>query len=120
MEVIQKGFKLTNDEYYKFHLNVLNAVLSVKLTEKELDVLAAFMSLDKKIIQDDIFNLMARKKVRELLNLSSAGLGNYLKSLINKGFLIKNEITNKITIIDILLPDENKQGYMFKIIKIKN
>jgi hypothetical protein len=37
--------------------------------------------------------------------------------MINKGFLIKNDITNTITIREFLLPEDDGQGYQFKIVK---
>lgn len=117
MKIIQQAFKVENQEYYTMHLQISNAVLPVKLTDKELEVLAAFMGLDKNIIEENHFNPVARKKVLKRLNLSAAGLSNHLKSMINKGFLIKNDITNAITIREFLLPEEDGQGYQFKIVK---
>lgn len=117
MKIIQQAFKLENQEYYTMHLGIINAVLPVKLTEKELEVLAAFMSLDKSIVEENYFNPVARKKVLKKMDLSPAGLSNHLKSMINKGFLSKNDITNAITIKVFLLPEEDNQGYQFKISK---
>ena len=117
MKIIQQVFNLDNEKYYTAHLSIINAVLPVKLTDKELEVLAAFMGLDKNIIEDGFFNPVARKKVLKKLELSPAGLSNHLKSMINKGFLIKNNVTNFITIKEFLLPEENEQGYQFKIIR---
>ena len=117
MKIIQQTFKVENQEYYTMHLQIANAVLPVKLTDKELEVLSAFMGLDKNIIEENYFNPVARKKVLKRLDLSAAGLSNHLKSMINKGFLIKNDITNAITIREFLLPEEDGQGYQFKIVK---
>ena len=117
MKIIQQAFKLEKQEYYTIHLNILNAILPVKLTDKELEVLSAFMELDKKIIEENYFNSIARKKVRKKLNLAPSGLSNHLREMIKKGFLIKNEITSIITIKSFLLPEENEQCYQFKIIK---
>lgn len=117
MKVIQQAFRLENEDYYTMHLNIVNAILPVKLTEKELEVLSAFMSLDKNIIEDGYFNSVARKKVMKKLNLLPAGLSNHLREMINKGFLSKNSVTNFITIKEFLLPQEDGQGYQFKLIK---
>jgi len=120
MKIIQQVFKLERSEYYTMHLGIINSVLPVKLSDKELEVLAAFMALDENIIKDDNFNSFARKIVREKLkpNLSSAGLSNHLKSMIDKGFLSKDSITNVITIKEFLKPEQDTQGYQFKISKI--
>jgi len=117
MKLIKKTYKTNNDKYYELHLKIINAILPVSLTEKEIKVLAKFMSLDKNIIKEDVFNVIARKKVKDALSLSNGGLSNYLKSMIKKGFLLKNEITKKIIIRDFLLPEDNEQYYKFKIIK---
>ena len=119
MKVIQKELKVGLDEYYKLHLTIINSILPVKLTDKEIEVLAAFMALDKSITEEDTFNSFARKKVKEKLdNMSAGGLGNHLKSMIDKGFLDKKEMSNKITIKNFLLPEDNNQGYQFKIVRI--
>lgn len=117
MKIIQRAFKVENQEYYNMHLQIVNAILPVKLTDKELEVLSAFMGLDKNIIEENYFNPVARKKVLKRLDISAAGLSNHLKSMINKGFLIKNDITNTITIREFLLPEDDGQGYQFKIVK---
>lgn len=117
MKIIQKALILSNEEYYKKHLAIINGMLPNQLTFKEIEVLAAFMEVDNKLVEDDRFNSLVRKKVMTKLNLKPGGLSNYLKSLIDKGFLTKSEITHKIKIKDYLLPEESGQGYQFKISK---
>lgn len=117
MKIIQQAFNLNKEEYYVVHLKILNAILPIKLSEKELEVLAAFMGLDKNIVEENYFNPLARKKVLKKLDLSPAGLSNHLKSMLEKGFIIKNNITNNITIKEFLLPESFVQGYQFKIVK---
>lgn len=117
MKIIQQAFNLNKEEYYVVHLKILNAILPIKLSEKELEVLAAFMGLDKNIVEENYFNPVARKKVLKKLDLSPAGLSNHLKSMLEKGFIIKNNITNNITIKEFLLPESFVQGYQFKIVK---
>lgn len=118
MRVIQKELKIKTDQYYLIHLNIINSMFSTKLTEREMEVLAGFMSLDKKVTGIDMFNTYARKLVKESLKGMSAGsLSNHLKSMIDKGFLTKDEITNRINVKEFLLPEDDWQGYQFKIIK---
>lgn len=118
MKVIQKSLRLRSDEFYEQHLNIVNAVLPSKLTNKEVKVLSAFMSADPKLTEEDMFNSIVRKEVMSKLGLSSGGLGNYLNSMIKKGFLDKNKITNRITVKEFLMCEESGQGYQFKIIKL--
>ena len=118
MKVVQKLFNVSHDKYYLLHLTIVNAVLPIKLTDKELEVLSSFMALDKSITEDFYFNPVARKRIINKLGLSTAGLSNHIKSMIDKGFLIKNNITGNITIKEFLLPENDGQGYNFKINKI--
>lgn len=121
MQVIQKELKINSEQYYLMHLNIINSVFSVKLTDKEIEVLAGFMALDKNITGTDMFNTYARRLVKEKLEGMSAGsLSNHLKAMIDKGFLTKDEISNRISIKEFLLPEDTWQGYQFRIIKVEN
>jgi hypothetical protein len=116
MEVIRKAIPCKSRlEFYELHLAIINPLLPNKLTEKEILILASFMSVDEKLVEDDRFNSVVRKKVMQKHNLSAGGLGNYLKSMIKKGFLSKSKITGRIKIKDFMLPKSNVQGYEFKI-----
>ena len=113
---IQKGLILTKDEYYIKHLSIINPMFPVPLVNKEIEVLAAFMALPKALTEEDHFNTLARKKVMSKLNLKAGGLSNYIRTMIDKEFLEKSDITGKITIKEYLIPDDKAQGYMFKIV----
>lgn len=113
MEVIQK--KLKTNKFVEKHLEIINPMLPVQLTPKEIEVLASFMEIEGELVEDDRFNQLVRTKVRNKLQLSPGGLSNYLTTLTKKGFLKKHPITNKYTIKDFLFPNKNVQGYMFKI-----
>jgi len=112
MEIIRKALKLSREEYYKKHLFLINHILPVQMTPKEVEVLSAFMALEGDIAID-IFGTSGRKIVREKLNISAGGLGNYLEQLKGKGFIIyKNK---ELKIIPILIPERKTQGYQFKL-----
>lgn len=113
MKVIQKQLKLEKEQYYIKHLSIVNVFLPIELTPKEIEVIANFMSLEGDIAKDR-FGTSARKLVMEQMGISPGGLGNYMKSLKDKGFIIDGEQT---TILPILHPDTVEQGYMFKLIK---
>lgn len=113
MKPIQYSFSLNNFEYYKKHLSIISCLLPTKLTIKEIEVLSAFMSLDKGIIKDDMFNMLSRKLVKQKLGLSSASLSNYLRILLQK-----KVIDNKGGILvmkSFLIPGDKNQGYQIKI-----
>ncbi len=105
------GKRLSNDQFYLKHLSIINNFLPQQLTPKEIEVLAYFMALRGDIALDR-FGTSARKIVRNKMNISLAGLANYLGSLKKKGF-----ITSDMQILPILHPKDNIQEYLFKLVK---
>jgi len=114
MEIITKQLTLDTHSYYVKHISIVNVFLPKKLTPKEIEVLASFMSLEGDIARDR-FGTSARKMVKEELKLSSGGLGNYLRDLKLSGFI--SNVNGKLSILPILYPENKMQGYMFKLYK---
>lgn len=114
MKIIKKSLTLNKFEYYKKHLALINVLLPVQLTNKEVEVLSCFMSLEGDL-EKDPFSTTGRKIVKERLNLSYGGLGNYLDQLKSKNFILENKETGKLYILPILIPDKKVQLYQFKI-----
>ena len=116
MGVIKKIMNVSKDEYFIVHLSIINPLLPVKMTPKEVEVLGTFMGIEGEVAEKDRFGTTCKKIVKEKLNLSDGGLGNYIKSLKEKGFLYYNE--NKVLcLLDVLLADKTGQSYMFRIIE---
>lgn len=113
MQPIQKTLKLNKEKYYETHLAIINSLLPIKMTDMEIKVIARFMSFRGDIAAQR-FGASAKKIVKEQLDLSSAGLSNYMRSLTEKGFLIKK--ADDIVILPILIPAQEEQVYMFKLI----
>lgn len=114
MKPIAKTLSLEEKEYYKVHIELINALLPVKLTNKEAEVLAVFMTFDGTLAQNR-FCTTGKKIVREALSLSHQNLSNYINSLRAKGFINKDD-----QILPLLFPDKNNQTYMIKLINEKN
>lgn len=112
MEIIQRKLILSRVEYYKMHLLIINNFIPIQMTPKELEVLAAFMSLTGDLANEP-FSTSGRKIVRERMKLSPGGLGNYLDAFTKKKFI--NEEDGILKIWNILYPKESSQGYQFKI-----
>lgn len=113
MQEIKKLLRLPKPEYYQTHLSLINPILPVKMTPKEIEVLAAFMGLEGDISQYR-FGPSAKKLVMREVGITPAGLSNYLRTLTDKKFLIKTgDIT---TILPILYPEEGEQFYKFKLV----
>ena len=45
------------------------------------------------------------------------GMINYLKTLVEKEFLEKNQFSKRLTIKKFLMPEKGSQGYQFKLVK---
>lgn len=113
MEVLTKVLKLDKDSYFKKHIELTNAALSIGLTPKEIEVAAAFMLLSGDIALDR-FGTTARKFVKIKLNLSDGGLGNYLKALKDKRVILLN---NDLPYINpVMIPNNSLQMYNIKLI----
>ena len=109
---IRKVLQLDRGNYYLKHLEIINPFLPIKLTPREIEVLAAFMSLENELAEDR-FGTTARKVVRNKLTITPGGLGNYLKSLKQKGFIYK--FRGAFQIASIVMPTEKSQTYSFKL-----
>jgi DNA-binding MarR family transcriptional regulator len=113
MAEIKKLIRLSRLEFFKVHLSLINCLLPRKMTPKEIEVMANFMSLEGDISLHR-FGPSARKMIRERMEISMGGLSNYMTSLLEKGFLMRNG--DLIVILPILFPQDNEQEYRFKLI----
>ena len=114
MAIIRKALKLKKEEYFKKHLLIINHILPIQMTNKEAEVLAAFMSLEGELASDP-FSTSGRKIVMRKLNIKPGGLGNYLDAFKRKGFVLENKISKDLRIIPILIPSKSEQFYQFKL-----
>lgn len=78
----------------------------------EIKVIAAFMGLEGDIANYR-FGPSARKVVMTQVDISPAGLSNYINSLLGKGFLVRRG--DAIEILPILIPDSKEQTYFLKL-----
>jgi len=115
MEILRKKLTLPKNNYYTTHLSIMNVFLPIKMTPKEIEVLAAFMSLEGDIAEQR-FGTSARKMVMNMMGIKPGGLGNYFDSLSKKNFLIKDDI-EKFKILPILYPNPSIQNYQFQLLK---
>lgn len=116
MEVIYKTIKLKKLDYYKTHLSIINPVLPIQMTPREIDILASFMNLEGDIAQQR-FGTTAKKIIMAELGLKPSNLSNFIRDLLKKGFLIKK--IDNIEIWPLLLPEPNKQQYQFKLERLQ-
>lgn len=114
MKVIGKTVVGSGRVYYEKHLRIINALLPIEMTPKEMEVLGCFMYLEESL-GGLAFSVGGRKRVKEELGLSSAGLSNYLSQLREKGFIVSRG--DVYDILGILRPELGEQRYQFKIIR---
>lgn len=113
---ITKTLRVQTVEYYSTHLSIINCLLPVKLTNKEIEVLSLFMCYSE-TLNEPKFGRKIKKLVREKLDLSHQGISNYIASLIEKKMLIVHK--DELSIIPILKPNMNEQIYMIKLVNIE-
>ena len=113
MNPITKLLRLAKYEYYEMHLSIISPFLPERLTTMEIKVLSRFMALEGDIAIYR-FGSTARKVVKENLELTTAGLSNYMRTLTEKKFLVHNG--DLIEILPILFPEKQEQTYMFKLL----
>lgn len=111
MEIIQKKLKLQKEEFNKKHLLIINHILPVQMTNREAEVLAAFLALEGDLAKDP-FSTSGRKIVMRKLGLQPGGLGNFLKDLKDKKLVLEDE-DKELYILPILKPNEGRQLYQF-------
>ena len=117
MKILRAQKKLPGIDYYTTHLNILNCFLETKLSDKEVEVLANFMNLDKNITGNDMFNTYARRLAKDSMKeMSAASLSNHIKTLKEKKYIEKDSV-GRLKIVNYLFPEETFQGYQLKIQK---
>lgn len=112
--ILSKTLYLTEQEFFKTHINIINALLPNKLSPKEIDTLAVFMSFTGTLAGDK-FCTSGKKIAKETLAISYQQLWNLLSSLKKKGSIIENS-NGKLDILPILFPKSRiEQQYNIKL-----
>lgn len=115
MNELKKALTLPKFSYYETHLSLVNCLLpkSRKMTDREIEVLAAFM-LIRGDLENDRFGTTARKMIREKLKMTPQNLSNFLGTLKEKKLLL--EVGDMLEIWPILIPQKEQQFYQFRLI----
>ena len=120
---IKKDITIDIKDFPKAHLLLINNLLPNRLTEQEIDTLAAFINLDKDVVTvSGLFGTISRKQVRDKVGLKSAAhLGNIIKSLKKKNYIYEEDGELKIRNYLVVKPEEKISGeeyflvYSFKV-----
>lgn len=111
MEIIRKKLKLQKEEFNKKHLLIINHLLPVQMTNREAEVLAAFLALEGDLAKDP-FSTTGRKIVMGKLGLKPGGLGNFIRDLKLKKLILETE-EGGLYLLPVLIPQEGRQLYQF-------
>ena len=101
-------------DFYVQHLRIVNAVLPKAMTEKELEILAEFLSLTGDIASVR-FGTTGKAIIRKNCDISHSGLSNHLKELKNKMIISstkKDAVINK----HIFPVTDELQTYSLKLV----
>jgi len=104
MNTLRKTLVASGFRRAKIHLLMINMFVEVGLSEKELEVLANFISAPENLKQTYMFNTAVRKYVCQQSGICNKGISNHLKSMINKKFIVRDPITKLLSISPNLLP----------------
>ena len=86
-----KREKLSKKKFLPKYLKLVNVILPDPLTQREIDVLAAFMELEGDLVKEDRFGTQARGVVRKKFGFKSySNLDNYIKYFKKKGVLFQD------------------------------
>ena len=118
MKIQQRLIKVPHYSYYKQHLEIMNALATVKITATEIKILTLIMAAPSDLTHGYPFNQYVRHWVRDTLKMSSGSLGNHFNSLLSKGFLLRDKNNNKLSLNEALEVDPLQQGYQFRLEKI--
>jgi DNA-binding MarR family transcriptional regulator len=96
--------------YYEKYFNILNIFVPKKLTNKEISILSTILQLGF----ENYLGKQERKILREELNITENNLPNYLKPLIEKGFMKRDK--DVYTLKKFAVPqDRNSTTFIIKI-----
>lgn len=111
--ILCKELQIVGRKYYDMHIRIVNSLFYAQLTNREIDVLAAFMYHQLEYGAD-----IRKTKywITVELNLSEQGLSNYLVSLCKKGCLI-SEGGGRYRIPEHIIPQPDMQRYQIKLVK---
>lgn len=118
--MIKKQIYSTGLQYYLNHLTIVSTMLpeDKQLTPVEMKTLAAFMYVYNGVFDKYHVTFETRKRVRDLLQMSSASMSMYIKKLNELQYLQRIEGSNNYNILESLIPEENMEKYMIILHKI--
>ena len=81
-------------DFYPKYLKLINVILPERLTQKEIELLSAFMELKGDLVESNRFGTEARRLIRNKFGFKThSNIDNYIKYFKTKGILVKNDQT---------------------------
>lgn len=105
-----KKQRIDRKNFYPKYLKLINVILPQPLTQREIDILSAFMELEGDVVDNDRFGTQARRLVRERFKFKShSNLDNYIQYFKRKGVLYTDD-TGKLKVVNsINIPKDEKE-----------
>ena len=106
-----KKENLRKKEFFPKYLRLVNVILPDPLTQREIDVLAAFMQLEGDLVREDRFGTQARSVVRKKFGFKTySNLDNYIRFFKKKGVIQTSPTTGKLVLSPKLAIPEKESG----------
>ena len=118
--IIRINKKLDLRGFYKQFLRHASIILPAynRLTDMEAEVLTEFYVMDDAKFEGNRFGLSGKRYVREAFEFNNySNLDNYLKALVDKGYLVRDGRNYKI-VDKYNLPKKRSNGEDIRDIKI--
>lgn len=115
MKKVSKTLALGGIKYYQAHLRIASSVMPVTPTNRELDILAAFL---QHVSEGAVITREARKAAIEDLGISESNLANFVKRMATRKLIVPflDGDQKKYRVHPVLVPDPESQEYSFKIV----
>lgn len=112
-------FTIPSNQLYKDYLIFMNSLLKYSgkdtLTDKEIELVSYFMEQYDELGVNAplLFSPFMRRKTQEALKISMYNLNNYIKSLIKKQIILKNNKALRLN--PFIFPVKNEFGISINI-----
>jgi hypothetical protein len=110
---LKKSLKLDKLNYYIKHISLINIIFiqeEGRLSPMEIKVLASFIKNSEGMEKAEVFATLVRNRVMKELSISHGGLSNHLRTLKEKGVIVKDTY-----IAPALIPKSLNQEYLIKL-----
>lgn len=92
--LLKKSLNLNKLQFYIKHISIVNVLFlpdAMKLSTKEIEVIASFIKQGEGLDSEYMFSTLNRDKVMKEVKVSHGGLSNYLRQLKEKKIILETD-----------------------------